>query len=81
LVTDFLQAVSHLGPTHALRLAYRSARSRDISEFEVFLLGRMDLKAIWEMSLYIGRRHVRMAVEDIGMADPQALVQANVAKG
>ena len=33
------------------------------------------------MSLYIGRRLVRMAVEDIGLADdPQALVQANAAK-
>lgn len=29
---------------------------------------------------YIGRRLVRMAVEDIGLADPQALVQANAAK-
>ncbi len=29
---------------------------------------------------YLGRRLVRMAVEDIGLADPQALVQANAAK-
>jgi len=33
-----------------------------------------------EDPLYIGRRLVRMAVEDIGMADPQALVQTNAAK-
>src|SRR5690606_21339660 len=30
--------------------------------------------------LYIARRVVRMAIEDIGLADPQALVIANAAK-
>ena len=33
-----------------------------------------------EDPLFIARRIVRAAVEDIGMADPQALVQANAAK-
>src|SRR5689334_1505371 len=33
-----------------------------------------------EDPLYLARRVVRMAVEDIGMADPQALVVANAAK-
>lgn len=33
-----------------------------------------------EQPLYIARRLVRFAVEDIGLADPQALVQANAAK-
>lgn len=33
-----------------------------------------------EDPLYIARRLVRMAVEDIGLADPDALVQANAAK-
>ncbi len=33
-----------------------------------------------EDPLYIARRLVRFAVEDIGMADPHALVQANAAK-
>jgi len=33
-----------------------------------------------EAPLFIARRVVRMAVEDIGMADPQALVIANAAK-
>ncbi|MBV8938315.1 MAG: replication-associated recombination protein A [Alphaproteobacteria bacterium] len=33
-----------------------------------------------EAPLYIARRMVRFAVEDIGLADPQALVQANAAK-
>lgn len=33
-----------------------------------------------EDPLYLCRRLVRFAVEDIGMADPQALVQANAAK-
>jgi len=34
-----------------------------------------------EDPLYLGRRLVRMAVEDIGLADPQALVVCNAAKG
>ncbi|MEM1307744.1 MAG: replication-associated recombination protein A, partial [Pseudomonadota bacterium] len=33
-----------------------------------------------EDRLYLARRLVRMAVEDIGLADPQALVKANAAK-
>ncbi len=33
-----------------------------------------------ENPLYIARRVVRMAIEDIGLADPQALVIANAAK-
>ncbi len=33
-----------------------------------------------EDPLYLARRLVRMAVEDIGLADPQAVVQANAAK-
>ncbi|WP_455474944.1 replication-associated recombination protein A [Bartonella sp. B30(2025)] len=33
-----------------------------------------------EDPLYIGRRLIRMAVEDIGLADPQALVICNAAK-
>jgi putative ATPase len=33
-----------------------------------------------EDPLYIARRLVRMAIEDIGLADPNALVQANAAK-
>lgn len=33
-----------------------------------------------EDPLFLGRRLVRMAVEDIGLADPQALVVANAAK-
>lgn len=33
-----------------------------------------------EDPLYIGRRLVRMAIEDIGLADPQALVITNAAK-
>ena len=33
-----------------------------------------------EDPLYLARRLIRMAVEDIGLADPQALVQANAAR-
>ena len=43
------------------------------------LLSRRMLDA-GEDPLYIARRVVRMAVEDIGLADPQALVVANAAK-
>ncbi|MTI16427.1 replication-associated recombination protein A [Rhodobacteraceae bacterium RKSG542] len=33
-----------------------------------------------EDPMFIARRFIRMAVEDIGLADPQALVQANMAR-
>ena len=44
----------------------------------LYWLARMTLGG--EDLLYIARRLVRMAVEDIGLADPQALVVANAAK-
>jgi len=34
-----------------------------------------------EDPLFLARRVVRMAVEDIGLADPQALVICNAAQG
>jgi putative ATPase len=42
-----------------------------------YLAGMLDAG---ENPLYIARRVVRMAVEDIGLADPQALVITNAAK-
>jgi len=44
----------------------------------LYWLARM--LAAGEEPLYLARRLVRMAIEDIGLADPQAVVQANAAK-
>jgi putative ATPase len=51
---------------------HKSVRSSDI-DASLYWLGRM-LKA-GEDRLYIARRLVRMAIEDIGMADPRAVEQ------
>ena len=56
---------------------HKSVRNSD-ADASLYWLGRM-LEA-GEDPLYVARRIVRMAVEDIGMADPQALVVANAAK-
>lgn len=44
------------------------------------ILGLFNMFDAGEDPLYIGRRLVRMAVEDIGLGDPQALVICNAAK-
>jgi putative ATPase len=56
---------------------HKSMRGSDV-DAALYWLCRM--LAGGEDPLYIVRRLVRFAVEDIGMADPQALVQANAAK-
>ncbi len=56
---------------------HKSVRSSD-ADAALYWLGRM-LEA-GEDRLYIARRLVRMAVEDIGLADPRALEQAIAAK-
>ena len=56
---------------------HKSVRSSD-PDAALYWLGRM-LEA-GEDRLYIARRLVRMAVEDIGLADPRALEQAIAAK-
>jgi len=43
-------------------------------------LAMRDMLDAGEPPLYIARRVVRMAIEDIGLADPQALMIANAAK-
>jgi putative ATPase len=55
---------------------HKSLRANDI-DASLYWLGRM-LEA-GEDPLYVARRLVRFASEDIGLADPQALVQANAA--
>jgi putative ATPase len=56
---------------------HKSVRSSDV-QASLYWLGRM-LEA-GEDRLYIARRLIRMAIEDIGMADPRALEQTIAAK-
>ncbi len=56
---------------------HKSLRGSD-ADAALYWLARM--LAGGENPLYIVRRLVRFAVEDVGLADPQALVQANAAK-
>ena len=56
---------------------HKSVRGSD-PDAALYWLARM--LAGGEAPLYIARRLVRMAVEDIGLADPNALVQTNAAK-
>lgn len=56
---------------------HKSLRGSDV-DAALYWLARM--LAGGENPLYIARRLVRFAVEDVGLADPQALVQANAAK-
>ena len=65
------------GHYNLISALHKSVRGSD-PDAALYWLARM--LAGGEDPLYIGRRLVRMAVEDIGMADPQALVHANAAK-
>jgi len=56
---------------------HKSVRGSD-PDAALYWLARMLVGG--EGPLFIARRLVRMAVEDIGLADPQALVQANAAR-
>jgi putative ATPase len=56
---------------------HKSVRSSDV-DAALYWLGRM-LEA-GEDRLYLARRLMRMAIEDIGLADPRALEQAVAAK-
>jgi putative ATPase len=56
---------------------HKSVRGSDPDAALYYLCRMLDAG---EDPLYLARRIVRMAVEDIGMADPQALVVANAAK-
>jgi putative ATPase len=65
------------GHYNLISALHKSVRGSD-PDASLYWLARMLTGG--EDPLYIGRRLVRMAVEDIGLADPQALVQANAAK-
>ena len=65
------------GHYNLISALHKSVRGSD-PDAALYWLARM--LAGGEDPLYIARRIVRMAVEDIGLADPQALVQAIAAK-
>jgi putative ATPase len=65
------------GHYNLISALHKSVRGSD-PDAALYYLSRM-LDA-GEAPLYLGRRLVRMAIEDIGLADPQALVIANAAK-
>ncbi|MEG9884485.1 MAG: replication-associated recombination protein A [Hyphomicrobiales bacterium] len=65
------------GHYHLISALHKAVRGSD-PDAALYYLARMLVAG--EDPLYIARRLVRMAVEDIGLADPQAIVQANAAK-
>jgi putative ATPase len=65
------------GHYNLISALHKSVRGSD-PDAALYYLARMFDAG--EDPLFIGRRLVRMAVEDIGLADPQALVVANAAK-
>jgi len=65
------------GHYNLISALHKSVRGSDPDAALYYLARMLDAG---EDPLYLGRRLVRMASEDIGMADPQALVIANAAK-
>ncbi|MBP2239277.1 putative ATPase [Sinorhizobium kostiense] len=65
------------GHYNLISALHKSVRGSDPDAALYYLCRMLDAG---EDPLYIGRRLVRMAVEDIGLADPQALVVCNAAK-
>lgn len=65
------------GHYNLISALHKSVRGSDPDAALYYLCRMLDAG---EDPLFLGRRLVRMAVEDIGLADPQALVVANAAK-
>jgi putative ATPase len=65
------------GHYNLISALHKSVRGSDPDAALYYLARMLDAG---ENPLFLGRRIVRMAVEDIGLADPQALVIANAAK-
>ncbi|MBB5539678.1 replication-associated recombination protein A [Rhizobium giardinii] len=65
------------GHYNLISALHKSVRGSDPDAALYYLCRMFDAG---EDPLYLGRRLVRMAVEDIGLADPQALVICNAAK-
>ncbi|HTH33655.1 MAG TPA: replication-associated recombination protein A, partial [Xanthobacteraceae bacterium] len=68
---------SQEGHYNLISALHKSVRGSDPDAALYYLARMLDAG---EDPLYLARRIVRMAVEDIGLADPQALVVANAAK-
>jgi putative ATPase len=65
------------GHYNLISALHKSVRGSDADAALYYLCRMFDAG---EDPLYLARRIVRMAVEDVGLADPQALVVANAAK-
>ena len=65
------------GHYNLISALHKSVRGSDPDAALYYLARMLDAG---EDPLFLARRIVRMAIEDIGMADPQALVIANAAK-
>ncbi len=65
------------GHYNLISALHKSVRGSDVDAALYYLCRMLDAG---EDPLYLARRIVRMAAEDIGIADPQALVIANAAK-
>ena len=65
------------GHYNLISALHKSVRGSDADAALYYLARMLDAG---ENPLYIARRIVRMAIEDIGLADPQALVVTNAAK-
>ncbi len=65
------------GHYNLISALHKSVRGSDPDAALYYLCRMLDAG---EPALYIARRVVRMAIEDIGLADPQALIIANAAK-
>jgi putative ATPase len=80
---DFLQRRAPIydksqdGHYNLISALHKSVRGSDPDAALYYLCRMLDAG---ENPLYLARRVVRMAVEDVGLADPQALVVANAAK-
>jgi len=68
---------SHDGHYNLISALHKAVRGSDPDAALYYLARMLDAG---EDRLFLGRRLVRMASEDIGLADPQALVIANAAK-
>lgn len=82
-LTQYLQKRAPLydkkqeGHYNLISALHKSLRGSDVQAALYWLCRMLDGG---EEPLYIARRLVRFAVEDIGLADPNALIQANAAK-
>jgi putative ATPase len=65
------------GHYNLISALHKSVRGSDADAALYYLARMLDAG---EDPLYLARRIVRMAIEDIGLADPQALIIANAAK-